>query len=125
MTEISGKPAKKPRGRGRPFRKGQSGNPGGRPKDAESVRNLARSYASEAIETLVKIMRDRRASATGRIGAATAILDRGFGKPTQQIESALNVSYDISDKPLTTQEWAAKYCSDDPDTSGRDSGSLN
>jgi hypothetical protein len=73
------------------------------------VRELARSYAAEAIETLVKIMRDKCASASGRAGAAVAILDRGYGKPTQVVEGTANVRYDISDKPLTPEEWAKQY----------------
>ena len=34
------------------FPKGQSGNPGGRPRDEQKVAELARSYTREAIETL-------------------------------------------------------------------------
>ena len=36
------------------FPKGQSGNPGGRPRDERKVAELARSYTREAIETLVE-----------------------------------------------------------------------
>jgi len=54
------------------FKKGQSGNPGGRPRDAEGIRELARSHAAEAVETLASIMSDKekppnaRANAGGR-----------------------------------------------------------
>ena len=40
------------------FAPGQSGNPGGRPKDEHRVVELARSYTLEAIDTLVELMRD-------------------------------------------------------------------
>ncbi|MDA9824808.1 DUF5681 domain-containing protein, partial [Alphaproteobacteria bacterium] len=40
------------------FAPGQSGNPGGRPKDEHRVAELARSYTLEAIDTLVELMRD-------------------------------------------------------------------
>ena len=35
------------------FRRGFSGNPGGRPKDEFKVAELARSYTVEAVDTLV------------------------------------------------------------------------
>jgi len=38
---------------GKPFKKGQSGNPGGRPKIVGEVKELARTHTAEAIETLV------------------------------------------------------------------------
>lgn len=66
-----------------PFAKGQSGNPGGRPKDQYGVRELAREYGLEAIRILRAIMRDKKAPQTARIAAGVALLDRGFGKPTQ------------------------------------------
>ena len=39
------------------FAPGQFGNPGGRPKDEHRVSELARSYSTEAIDTLVGLMR--------------------------------------------------------------------
>ena len=41
---------------GKPFKKGQSGNPGGRPKVIAEVKELARAHTGEAIGTLVSIM---------------------------------------------------------------------
>jgi Family of unknown function (DUF5681) len=41
---------------GKPFKKGQSGNPGGRPKVVAEVKELARVYTGQAIQTLVSIM---------------------------------------------------------------------
>src|SRR5262245_29160466 len=69
---------------GRPFEKGQSGNPGGRPKVVAEVRELARQRAPEAIAALVKVMTEGKSEAA-RVAAATALLDCGWGKPTQPI----------------------------------------
>ena len=63
---------------------GHSGNPSGRPKDEYKVAELARTYTSEAIDTLVELMRhgkDERVRGT----AAQALLDRGWGKPKQEL----------------------------------------
>ena len=38
------------------FAPGTSGNPGGRPEDEARVAELARSYTTEAIDTLVELM---------------------------------------------------------------------
>lgn len=67
------------------FQKGQSGNPGGRPKDVFGIRDLARSYSPDAIKTLATIMQDKGAPEAARVSAACAILDRGYGKPAQAI----------------------------------------
>ncbi|MFG5120863.1 DUF5681 domain-containing protein [Methylorubrum sp. POS3] len=68
------------------FQPGQSGNPGGRPKASARVRDAAREYTEAAIETLVSIMRDDSAASAARVSAASAILDRGYGKATQPID---------------------------------------
>ncbi len=77
-----------------PFKKGQSGNPGGRPRDVAEVRELAREHCPEAIEKLVEHMRgdDARMS----IQASMALLDRGYGKPHASIEHSgnLTLTYD-------------------------------
>jgi len=72
--------------RGRPFPKGRSGNPGGRPREVRDVIALARSHSLAAISTLAKIMRNERAAPAARISAATALLERGYGKAKQEVE---------------------------------------
>ena len=66
--------------------KGYSGNAGGRPKDELNIAALARSYSTEAIETLVDLMRNARDDRV-RGTAAQALLDRGFGKPKVEIQN--------------------------------------
>ena len=66
------------------FISGHSGNAGGRPKDEHRLAELARSYTTEAIDTLVALMRsgkDERVRGT----AAQAPLDRGWGKPKVEV----------------------------------------
>ena len=66
------------------FVSGYSGNAGGRPKDEHKVAELARSYTTEAIDTLVHLMRngkDERVRGT----AAQALLDRGWGKAKVEV----------------------------------------
>jgi hypothetical protein len=69
-----------------PFQKGVSGNPGGRPKSEKTVKALAREHTAEAIKTLADIMRDKEASMSARVTACLGLLDRGHGKPLQQLE---------------------------------------
>jgi hypothetical protein len=81
---------------GRPWRKGQSGNPGGRPKVAADVRTEARKHTKEALGRLVHWMRSDDPQAS--IRAATALLDRGCGKPAQAVvgEDGGPVHYTLS-----------------------------
>lgn len=66
------------------FQKGKSGNPGGRPKAAISVRDLARQHTTDAIKTLVKALAAKNESV--RVSAAQALLDRGWGKAPQPLD---------------------------------------
>lgn len=72
------------------FVKGRSGNPSGRPKillpDGRSLLDLAREHTQDAVQTLVEVMIDKDAPPPARVSAASAILDRGWGKPKQDID---------------------------------------
>ena len=63
---------------GRPFQPGSSGNPGGRPRAAHSIQELARKHAPEAIKTLAEIA--KKGTPGARVSAAVALLDRAYGK---------------------------------------------
>lgn len=79
------------------WNKGQSGNPGGRPmKDKAQllVEVIAREHTEAAMETLIQIMQDTEAKDTARVAAANAILDRGWGKPRQDVN--LSGTVDLS-----------------------------
>jgi hypothetical protein len=58
-------------------------------KAAADIRSLARSHTATAVRTLAGIMKESRAPAAARISAAIALLDRGWGKPQQEVEMNL------------------------------------
>lgn len=68
------------------FKPGQSGNPGGRPKMPEEIRDMFREISPRACEVLCEIINDHRAKNSDRIRAAEVILDRAWGKPRQQVD---------------------------------------
>ena len=49
------------------------------------IRSLARSHTRTAINVLVGVMRAKDATPAARVSAATAILDRGWGKSVQAL----------------------------------------
>ncbi len=74
--------------------KGQSGNLRGRPKgDHGDIRALARTHTSDAIEVLVTIMMDPKAAPSARTSAASALLDRAWGRPELSISASVGESY--------------------------------
>ena len=78
---------KKGKPRGRPFPKGVSGNPGGRPRTVKEVQELASEYTEEALLKLVAVMRVKPTGYTLKEirQAAVAILDRACGRPSQPL----------------------------------------
>lgn len=65
-----------------PWQKGQSGNPGGRPKAERDIIALARAHTPAAIAALAAALKSKRE----RVPAAIALLDRAWGKPQQHID---------------------------------------
>jgi hypothetical protein len=95
----------------KPFKKGQSGNPGGRPKEVAEVKALARERTVRAINVLTKIMESSKATNAARVAACKELLDRGWGKPGQHHQHEGDMrQHIISDRPLTDDEWTNKYC---------------
>lgn len=84
------------------WKPGETGNPHGRPTLA-SV--LARRHTDAAIERLVKALDEPRHA----VAAAVALLDRGWGKPKEQVEQTnLNIDaggIDGPELPRTLDEW--------------------
>lgn len=68
------------------FKKGQSGNPGGRPKAVKEIKALAQQQSKAAIKRLTEWMQSNEPKAS--VAAAIALLDRGYGKPTQALTGA-------------------------------------
>ena len=90
------------------FQPGKSGNPGGRPKEVEGVRELARQHTGEAIQTLAAIMRNCKEPAAARVRAAECVLDRGWGRP----ETTANVKFPRDVRDLSTDELLAIIAKD-------------
>lgn len=55
------------------------------PRAITEIRSLARSHTRTALNVLVGIMRSNDATPAARVAAANSILDRGWGKATQQV----------------------------------------
>jgi hypothetical protein len=56
-------------------------------KSLPDIRSLARSYTRSSILALAGVMRAKDATHAARVSAANAILDRGWGKPPQALQS--------------------------------------
>jgi hypothetical protein len=72
------------------FKKGESGNPNGRPKKLPQLNELLAEILGEekdgitAAEAILKALRAK--AAKGDIRAAEVLLDRAYGKPKQTTE---------------------------------------
>ncbi len=108
----------------KPFEKGESGNPNGRPKGAKNRSTIARHWlqvnqnlknpltgenetmSQEDLMTLALIKKARE----GDVNAYKALMDSGYGAPVQQIEQT-NTDIDLSG--LTTDELKELLKGDD------------
>ena len=80
--------------RGRPFPKGTSGNPAGRPKLERELRRLAQQHAGAALLRVVALM--HHSNPRVALAACLALLERAIGSPPQAI---------TADEDLTSAEY--------------------
>ena len=66
------------------WKPGQSGNPNGRPKPEVDIAALARVHGPKCIDVVARMLSDKDGKL--RLAAATALLDRGFGRPNQSVD---------------------------------------
>mgnify|MGYP001569449425 CR=1 FL=1 len=90
------------RGKGKPFPKGVTGNPGGRPKrTAEEMDLIAacKERTPEALKVIEGLMVGA-ASDSVRLNSAIYIIDRAYGKATQFIDAKITTMSDMEDSEL-------------------------
>ena len=92
MTSIAEKQSKKITKRGGP-RMGAGGPRAGAGRPAGSLspekralKELAQAHTESALGALVNIMQDSSQPASARVHAASVVLDRGHGRPIQNLE---------------------------------------
>ena len=78
-----------------PFKPGQSGNPGGRPK---GIGASAREHTDRAIAVLVAGLEDKQTRV--RMQAAKELLDRGWGKPVAMVLETRGGAEDMAEEEL-------------------------
>lgn len=101
--------------------KGQSGNPEGAAirkisYEKLDVQALAKSKTRNAVNCLARIMGDQEAPAAARVSAATALLERGWGKAPQHVSVSGSLDHFIADvvRGLDVIEGESKEIKDLP-----------
>ena len=82
----------------KPFKKGECGNPSGRPKELKGIKELIEELGDENISLIVKKLNSE--ALNGNLKAIQEVLDRYYGKPTQYQETTLSGEVNIKPK-----EW--------------------
>ncbi|MCL2366654.1 MAG: DUF5681 domain-containing protein [Oscillospiraceae bacterium] len=85
------------------FRKGKSGNPGGRPPQPKEVKEMLKAATIPAVELLINTMNSEDTKPELRVRCAELLLDRTLGKAVQPLEA--NVTTQTIDwGEITTDE---------------------
>ena len=69
-------------------------------KTPTEIRSLARSHTDTAMNVLVGIMKETTAPHASRVAAACYVIDRGWGKAVQHIETIRRDASTLSDHEL-------------------------
>jgi hypothetical protein len=86
----------------KPFKKGQSGNPKGRPPKLPALDKLLDKVLGDekdgvtAAETILAALRKRAAG--GDVRAAEVLLDRAYGKPLQKVDATIKLGKQLEEE---------------------------
>ncbi len=86
------------------FKPGVSGNPSGRPKIPQEVKDAFREHTMDAKNVLVEIMMDQSQKGGDRVRAAETVLNRGWGTP----EQAVSINGALATVPIDTSKLSDK-----------------
>lgn len=93
------------------FRKGVSGNPGGRPKEKADVKDLARKHSPEAFSRILDLMRSENSRVA--LAASQEVLNRAWGKPETSVHATIETPVltviRAPEVTASTEEWRCKY----------------
>lgn len=80
-------------------------------KTPTEIKSLARSHTEGALKTLAGIMNKTDAPEAARVAAAKELLDRGWGKATQHIETEITKRYvaRLPEKAADAKSWQEQH----------------
>lgn len=106
---VTAKPAVKRPGKRGGLRPG-AGRPAGVPnKLNRSLKEKAAEHADAVLAVLVDVATDVAQPASSRVQAASAVLDRAFGKPSQAVEVELSTPFSQQERDALESELRAGY----------------
>lgn len=109
------------------FEKGVSGNPSGKPKIPDDIKQMLKSAAPSALTLLIETCADTNVRRDLRIDCAKTILDRAYGKPAQAVSVDASVGATVTATAMTADEMleaireAAKAMGEIKNADGSDS----
>lgn len=92
--------------RGNPnWKKGESGNPSGRPKVAWQVKQCAKENSEAAMRKIVALMENEDPRVA--LAAAIHVLDRAYGKPEQKADVEMVHRFAQVPAVMSKSDWLA------------------